>query len=687
MTHHEKSNSSFSGKMYHLVILIMVFTLTLVGIAGCNVASSQTPEPILTNQMSDEFLRFTGVISDVAGIESTFTSDDFSFDWQQQVYTSLKLDGDTIISYGEGVSISGSIATITASGIYEVSGTLADGSIEVNIDKSQDKNPVILVLNGVDITSKTSAPIHVKSAAKVILLLEAATENRLADTAHMLPDENNEPRATIFSKDDLSITGDGTLTITANYNDAINGRDDVYITGGSLIIDSVADGIVGKDSVQIAGGSLTITAEKDGIRSTNDTDSSKGNIIIYDGQFSIDASADTIQAENTLYIADGSYHLISGGGYPGHSTTTGNETGRFGMRPEGLRNGAPFLSTDAPLENSDNDETDSSTISQKGLKAGANLIIDGGYIDISSYDDAVHSDGHLSINDGTLLIETGDDAIHSDDTLVINGGEITITNAYEGIESASITINGGSIYINADDDGINVNESGGIFILNGGDIHVIGRGDGIDSNGDIRMLGGSLRVDGLSMGMEGAIDYDGVFEIGGGDLVALGSATLSRLSESDLTQPMIYMQFSVAQPAGTLISLQDSQGNEILSHTSSMDAAYALFSSPELTMGSKYAVISDGLLLVSVTLENTVTYLSESGVTDAPQNMMPGGGRQRGGSPMVPQGPADSTESFNEQLQNMPQGFNGEIPVPPEGFGGERPPRQGIIDEQPPAQP
>lgn len=700
MKHHIKNHSIFSTKVSHLAVLAIVTTLTLFSITGCHVANSQTPETATvsaTTQVSDEFSSFIGATTGISGVESTLTSTDFPFDWRQLEYTTLTLDGDSIVSSGQHVTVNGSVATITASGVYEVTGNLTDGSIVVEVDKSQDKDPVILVLNGADITSKDSAPINVKSAKKVVLLLEESTENSLADTPLLSPDENSEPRSTIFSKDDLTITGHGTLIINANYNDAVNGRDDVYITGGNLIINAVSDGIVGKDSVQISGGSFNITAEKDGIRSTNDSDETKGNILIFDGQFTINASADAIQAENTLYIADGIYHLVSGGGYPGQSTSTGNDNRRFGTRTEGFRTGEMPFETDVPATNSEITEAGDETTSQKGLKAGVNLVIDGGTYDISSYDDAVHSDDQLTINAGTLKIETGDDAIRSENQLIINGGDITVSNAYEGIESAEITINGGNIYINADDDGINVNSSGGLLTINGGDIYVIGRGDGIDSNGDILMLNGSLRVDGLSMGMEGAIDYDGTFKVEGGELISLGSATLTRISESDFSQPMIYMQFTSTQPAGTFVSLHDHLGNELLSHVSTMSASYALFTSPALSIGNEYTIMSDGISLVSVTLESTITYLSEEGITSAPQNMMPGGGRQRGGSPTSPQTQTDGEtfntpptalpEGLNLERPTPPEGFDGQQPTPPEGFDGQRPVRQGGFDGQQPARP
>ena len=79
----------------------------------------------------------------------------------------------------------------------------------------------------------------------------------------------DEPNATIFSKDDLTIRGNGTLTVNANYNNGITSKDDLKITGGNITITSADDGLMGKDSITIKGGNITINASGDGLKSTN----------------------------------------------------------------------------------------------------------------------------------------------------------------------------------------------------------------------------------------------------------------------------------------------------------------------------------------------------------------------------------------------------------------------------------
>jgi hypothetical protein len=96
-----------------------------------------------------------------------------------------------------------------------------------------------------------------------------------------------------------------------------------------------------------------------------------------------------------------------------------------------------------------------SSVSTKGLKAGLDLTIDGGTITIDAADDALHSNGSVTINGGEIQVTTGDDGVHADETLTINGGTLNATTCYEGLESADITINDGTIHIVSTDDEIN----------------------------------------------------------------------------------------------------------------------------------------------------------------------------------------------------------------------------------------
>ncbi|MGA1839686.1 MAG: carbohydrate-binding domain-containing protein [bacterium] len=356
--------------------------------------------------------------------------------------TNITLQGDSTILNGSGATFNGQNIIITSAGIYNISGTLNDGQIIVD---TQDEETVELVLNGADISCSSSAPVYIISAKDTIITLADGTENYITDEdTYILEDTNSdEPNAAVFSRDDLTIGGNGSLTVHANYNDGITSKDDLEITGGSITVNAVNDGIRGRDSFTVRGGTVTVIAGGDGMQSNNDGDGDVevGNIYIEGGTFYIAAGADGIQANTRVLISGGDISISSGGG---SNYTTG------------------------------------SSDSAKGIKAGVNVTIEGGDIDIDSSDDAIHSNETLTINGGYITLASGDDGIYSGSTLEISGGDISITKCYDGLSAGEadisydgiLTISGGSIQIT-----VTENKSKGIksaknMILSGGDINI-----------------------------------------------------------------------------------------------------------------------------------------------------------------------------------------------------------------------
>ena len=510
--------------------------------------------------------------------------------------------------------LSKNTSTISKSGIYEITGTLKDGSLVVDVNNKVDKGIVYLVLNNANITSTTSAPIYIKDAEKVVMILEDGTINTIYQGSGCIVDENEEPSAAVFSKADLSITGSGTVNVASDYNDGITSKDQLKITDGTLVLDTKADGIVGKDVLAVEKCNITITAGKDGMRSTNDTDAGMGNIFIAGGTFTVTSNNDAIQAYGTLQIDGGTFQLTSGGGYSENTKATINND--FGNKGGGR-----------PQETAAKTDTES----KKGLKATGSILINNGNFTIFSSDDSVHSSGDITITNGTITLQSGDDGIHSDTNLAVNGGTITIQNSYEGIEGKNITVNNGKIDLVSSDDGFNVNDSSGLLTINGGEVSINAGGDGTDSNGSIIMTGGTVFVNGPTSDGNGAIDYNGSFNISGGTIIAAGSSGMAQSPGSDSSQPSILMCYSTAQVTGTVISLKDSNGNTIATFSPSKQYASAAISSPIITIGQSYSLYSGSTKVVTFTLSETVTYLNESGVTTS-QSKSPDGGMQGGGA-------------------------------------------------------
>ncbi|HML22272.1 MAG TPA: carbohydrate-binding domain-containing protein [Aggregatilinea sp.] len=521
--------------------------------------------------------------------------------WQSADATQIVLNGDSIAVDGSGVTVEGSTATIVAAGSYRISGTLADGQIVVDTD---DEGAVTLILNGAGLSSSTGSPLSIMNADSAEIVLQEGTENTISDGAtYVFPDpEEDEPNAALFSKSDLTISGSGALTVSGNYNDGIASKDGLTITGGTISVSAADDGIRGKDFIVVEGGTITVAAGGDGLKSDNADDAALGYITVSVGIFNVTAGADAVQAETALSIRGGEFVLFSGGG----SGTYIDET-----------------------------------LSAKGLKAGVSVQIDGGTFTIDSADDAIHSNDSIVINGGAFILSTGDDGVHADATLDINDGDINITRSYEGIESAVITINGGSIRLVASDDGLNgaggndgsgtqwgpgqgggpggggprqgggqmgqaapaqggtgqdaFAVSGDYFIyINGGTTVVDAGGDGVDVNGSIEMTGGTVIVNGPTENMNGALDYDGTFTLSGGFLVMAGSAGMAQAPSETSTQNSLLLTFDSMQAAGTVVHIQSSDGSDVLTFAPTKAFQSIIFSSPDLATGATYDVYYGG---------------------------------------------------------------------------------------------
>jgi hypothetical protein len=515
----------------------------------------------------------------------------------------ITLNGNSITLDGSGATIDGSTITITSAGTYSIGGTLNNGQIKVD---TQDSETVKLILEGVDISSSTSSPIYISNAEKTVITLAAGTKNAVKDGSSYTGQDatSGEPDAAIFSRDDLTINGDGSLTVNANYYDGITSKDDLNINGGIITVNSVNDGVTGRDSVIIKGGTTTIKAGGDGIQSNNDEDTTKGYISIEDGTINIISVADGVQAETSLTVSGGSTTIVSGGG-------AGNS-----INPDTNGNSRGIPGSDTRIDTSE-------LSTGKGLKAGTALTVTGGTITIDSADDSIHSHGVVTINGGAIKAASGDDGIHAESNVVINGGDIRITNCYEGIEGADITINDGTIHIVARDDALNTPSGSGVtsttaqpvsgqpgagqpgqgsfetsgnmpLHINGGTLVVNAGGDGLDINGPITMTGGVVIVNGPTDDGNGAIDYAGSFKITGGTLVASGSSGMAQAPDSSSTQYSVMLTYAAAQSAGTMVHVETKTGESILTFVPAKAYQSVLFSLPQIASGTGYIVYSGG---------------------------------------------------------------------------------------------
>ena len=534
-----------------------------------------------------------------------FTDRDLKTDYNAGEAVTIKLNGTSASASSNSVKISGSKVTITEEATYVISGNLSNGMLIVD---AKDTAKLQLVFNGVDITSKTSAALYILEADKVVVTLASGTTNTLANGGSFTAIDDNDIDAALFSKQDLTLNGSGSLTVTSPAGHGIVSKDDLVITGGTYTVNSASHGLDANDSVRVANATLNIDAGKDAVRAENNDDASKGFIYVSSGTIKGEAEGDGIAAGAYMQIAGGTIDLLVGGGSENSTKEHSDSFGGFmgGGRPGGgKRSGTSTTSS----------SNDSGT-SMKGLKAANSLLISGGNITLNSADDTIHSDVSVIINGGTFSLTSGDDGIHAEDTLTVTAGKIEITECYEGLEAMHIDVQGGNIKLKATDDGLNAaggtdqsgttggrdgmfgggggfgghgsSNSNGSIKVSGGTLYINSSGDGMDANGTLEISGGHTTVTGPTQGDTATLDYDKTGVITGGTFIGTGSTMMAQ-SFSDSEQGVVAIK-SGNQAAGTQITLKDSKGNTIISHKPELDFAVVILSTPDLVKGEKYTL-------------------------------------------------------------------------------------------------
>lgn len=268
------------------LILSLMFT-------GCSVLSDPDAEVVNADQTATLAAdnQTAAVQPGQVEVSELFSDRDLSGEYDAAEAVTITLNGDTAVCDSAAVNVSDGAVTISGAGTYILSGTLNDGYIAVNAAKTEK---VQLVLDGVHIFSQSFAPIYVAEADKVFVTLAQGSQNTLENGGGFTQIDTNNVDAVIFSKDDLTLNGTGTLTVVSPAGHGIVGKDEVVVTGGSYTVTASSQAIVGKDSLSISDGAFTLTAGKDGLHSENEDDASLGNVYLGGGSYTITAAGDEI---------------------------------------------------------------------------------------------------------------------------------------------------------------------------------------------------------------------------------------------------------------------------------------------------------------------------------------------------------------------------------------------------------
>lgn len=499
-----------------------------------------------------------------------FTERDLDPSYTDTAYTITLADGASESS-SSSVTVDDDTITITDEGIYEVSGSLSDGQIIVD---AEDTDKVQLVLNSVSIESSSSAAIYVASANKVFITAEDGTESTLVNSGEYVAIDDNNIDAVVFSKDDLTINGTGTINISSDYGHGVVSKDDLVVASVTLNIDVSNHCLSANNSVRVASGTYNFTTEVDGINVDSEDDDTTGYVYIEDGELNIAVEDDGIHANNLIYIVGGTINItesyegieaeeiyISDGDISVYATDDGLNASSDGNATE---DSTFDFSTDDSTDDDDDttgtsatddvnivnvmnsagDNSDSSDFSGNGEDFSG---------DVPDMDGAEDFSGEMPSTDGTEDFSTDG----TFDMSNVAGGMTLETD-----DSCIITIVGGTINITAES-------------------------DGIDSNGYLIVYGGEIYVSTPTNNGNSALDYGINAVIEGGTIIAAGDSGMAQNFGSESTQCSI---LATVDSSSDEITVEDSDGNVILSFTPSQSYNSVLVSCADIEVGETYTI-------------------------------------------------------------------------------------------------
>ena len=634
--------------------LTVLFLICILLLSSCGKKEDSTDENIdgADNNVEQTTGTDSSSLDYISASQITVEYSSFDLKTESDItnFTEIALnESDTKVS-GTGAVYENSIIKITQEGAYRFSGTLSEGQIIV---EALDTEKVWLILNNANVSCSTDAPIKIITGDKVAILLSDGSQNTITDARtqreELSEDEDDtNTNAAIYSACGLNFKGTGSITIKGGYNHGVYTKKTLKIMGGDINIDSSNAGLKGKNAVIISDGTIKITAKGDGIKSSETNDGTKGYVYISGGNIAVNTSQDGISGSFYTAIYGGVIDISTTG-----EVTASGSNDMMGGRPGGM--GGRQMPGNWDTGAAETEEASDST-SSKGIKAGMDMYFKGGDIIIYSTGHSIHSSGSLTIDGGTFTTTSSlgkGIATHGD--LTINDGTIDILKSYEGLESKThLIINGGTTNLVASDDGINAGgstSSSTSVTFNGGYVYVDASGDGIDSNGNMIFNGGTVVVAGPTSGGDGAIDgSEGTISANGGTLIAYGSSQMAEYPDTSSKQNVISITFNSTISSGTLIHIQDSKGNAILTLAPEKNMQNMVFSSADIVEGETYTVFTGG----------TCTGTIADGIYS--------GGTYSGGTEYT-----TFTPSSIVTLVGNVQGGMGGMQQPGGGFGGNNP--------------
>ena len=505
-------------------------------LAMCLMTSGCGSQNYTTNSKNTD----TTVTSSITAQDTNVTHADDADNYKTEItgeFSITSTDGSTITQ-------NDSVYTITQAGEYTVTGLLSEGQIVVNAD---DNAEITIVLNGTSITCSNGSPIYIKNADNVKIKSEENTYNCIVDTRAEADDNSDNSssengNAAIYAACDLKLVGKGALSVTGNYNNGIQSKDDISIKNVTIKVNAVNNAIKGNDEVAIESGEIIAISRKgDGIKTSNSSLSTKGkqkgNVIISGGNIDIYAACDGIDAAYGVDVSgDGNLNIYTDT-YSDYSEAVAADNSGSSASSSGSSISTPDSSISNPDSSASNPSSSASNPGSSNQNQGSSSKSSSNatmmtYTTTANTDNQNNSsvgtppDINNAQNNGNMgnppdMNNSSSNSDNNPDMKGNFGGGNRTANGMPGNNSSGnsskksystkgikaeseINISGAAINISSTDDGIHANsdsgilETGedgkGIISISGGTITISTGDDGIHADKELNITDGYINV-------------------------------------------------------------------------------------------------------------------------------------------------------------------------------------------------
>ena len=492
-----------------------------------------------------------------------------SFDESQA--SQITLADQTATVTGQGASFSDQTLTITQAGTYVLTGSGKNLKLVV---EAADTDQVHLVFQNLTLEGEGTL-LQINKAQEVVINLAEGSQNALTESQ---ASDDEKVKATIHSQVPLTLNGTGSLTLTALTKNALEVEGDLKVLGGTYTVKAANHGFKAEGALDIEAATLSIEAGKDGLHAEHDETTERANISLNPTQLSIAAAEDGVDAGNELTIKGGTI------------TVSQSEEGLEARVIRQLGGDVTIKSSDDGVNasaGSSNKTSDTSATSKTtDASATSNSADTSSSASQSTTDSATASTPDRKATAAPAATSQADQA-NKDKNATLPSPPAGQAPPQGGQPPQNGQGPGGM-----PPGGQEESDPSLQIILEGGTLTIDAEGDGIDSNGTASISGGSLVVNGSVQGGNGPLDAAGDITITGGRVWALGTSDMLQGFAQGSTQASITA--NIAGTAGQTLIILDANGKEVARQTASKDFQAVIMSSADLVDGQTYTIQVEG---------------------------------------------------------------------------------------------